>query len=84
MTETIEKPEIKLSYYHRKVAEDPTFKEKEKERVDSYIVKRYHQDPEYRQKRLEYQKAYDTKKRAEKKQLRESLKYVAFPCQMCQ
>lgn len=84
MTETIEKPEIKLSYYHRKVAEDPTFKEKEKERVDTYIVKRYHQDAEYRQKRLDYQKIYDTKKRAEKKQLRDSLKYVAMPHQMCQ
>ena len=78
---TTTKPEVKLSYYHRRSSIDPEYKQKENNRITTYITKKYHEDPEFRAKRLEYQKAYDTEKRAKMKELKESLKYVTFPCE---
>jgi hypothetical protein len=68
MTDTTEP---KLSIYHRRVANNPDYKQNENQRITSYIKKRYSEDPEYRQKRIEYQRNYDKAKREARQALSE-------------
>jgi hypothetical protein len=78
MTETAKQNlEIKSTLYHKRVAKNPEYKQKESIRVSAFIMAKYNNDPEYKERRLEYQRNYDRAKAEAKRILKQ--KNIVIP-----